>query len=103
MVLASGYTSGDLFQTTSKEQHFGARQGSHVQGAPAALLAGGTAEECSQLLNDGGAAQSLSIAMLWVNTDSRHSQQRLGQGQTELCNVLESQVLRGLVRRSLEL
>ena len=28
MVLASGYTSGDLFQTTSKEQHFGARQGS---------------------------------------------------------------------------
>ena len=22
MVLASGYTSGDLFQTTSKEQHF---------------------------------------------------------------------------------
>ena len=30
MVLASGYTSGDLFQTTSKEQHFGARQGSHV-------------------------------------------------------------------------
>ena len=29
MVLASGYTSGDWFQTPSMEQHFGARQGSH--------------------------------------------------------------------------
>ena len=92
MVLASGYTSGDLFQTTSKEQHFGARQGSHVRGRQ---LRCWQEEQQRSVLSFSMMVEQpnlypLQCFGLILTLDTASSVLYKGRLSCALCNVLES-------------